>query len=983
MKKFFTLFVVLLVQTLVFGQNRLVLVEEFTNTGCGPCASWSPILDSAIHYRLGDCIAIKYHSHFPNRNDEFFNYQPDAHQARVDFYSVSAVPTTLINGQELGERSFAMMNTAISYCQQQPALFEMNVSKQLNDHQLSVSVAGAKAAGGYSEMTEEPDLSQLRLFVAVIEEHIVSATPYPNGERELNYTMRKMLTPADGQVLNASTFDYSAEWDIDFFDDLDELGVVAFVQNVDTKEVVATAYSGPKAEGENQLALQNLYDTPDMLCVPIYYGKVIFRNDGANVITSAMLNVKINGTVKQYPWTGELNYLQRDTLEFDDFTEYQLATQGKNQGEVWFSDINGSEAVSNARTFSFDNSVQATYDVMLKIYTDKKPEETTWKLFNSAGEVVREGGPYTEARKFVTVDFELTRDDCYLLEFYDAGGDGIKGSSGNGYYQLFQLNEAGKTTRITQGDYDGAVHDVYFNLTGTPQQPRLVLFEEFTNTSCDPCSEFSPYLDQLIDDRMGDMVAITYHWNIPSPQDPFYLADPEEVDTRAEFYGISGVPSMFVLGQHVKAYGYEEYLNAYVDGAQQTEATMDIEAEASLDNGLLKVDVSFVSQGNDANLAPHSSLLAPRKDSDHDLRLFVVPVEERVEWDTPAANGERSWNYVMRKMLPNADGQQLDNDLTQVTPYHYSFSWNVENYEDETELGIVSFVQDMTTKEVLCVSYTPRPTGSASAAKILRVENTPDYICQPQFSADLVIRNTGKQTLTSADINVSINGTTQTTAWTGSLDYLEIATLQSPLFEDFTLSDDKTNEVEIWLSHLNGTDEETPHTTLTLTNAYKAQHAVRLTIMTDNMPEEITWQLLNSAGDVVDDGGPYTEARKKQVHDLAIDSDDCYTLVFYDAGDNGITGENGRGYYMLHEVNAEGKTRLLVQADYKGASHEVHFSVTEASFSGIESIREEGSGMASAAEERLYDMQGRPVREQGRGVVIVQGVEQTKKLVVK
>ena len=34
------------------AQKPLVLIEEFTNTGCGPCASWSPVLDATIDYHL-------------------------------------------------------------------------------------------------------------------------------------------------------------------------------------------------------------------------------------------------------------------------------------------------------------------------------------------------------------------------------------------------------------------------------------------------------------------------------------------------------------------------------------------------------------------------------------------------------------------------------------------------------------------------------------------------------------------------------------------------------------------------------------------------------------------------------------------------------------------------------------------------------------------------------------------------------------------
>ena len=86
----------------------------------------------------------------------------------------------------------------------------------------------------------------------------------------------------------------------------------------------------------------------------------------------------------------------------------------------------------------------------------------------------------------------------------------------------------------------------------------------------------------------------------------------------------------------------------------------------------------------------------------------------------------------------------------------------------------------------------------------------------------------------------------------------------------------------------------------------------------------------SQAGDIVQQGGPYTEARKRQVIDLALTEDDCYTLEFSDAGSNGITGQNGRGYYMLHEVGADGKTRLLTQADYTTALHEVYFSLQNA-----------------------------------------------------
>ena len=944
MKKLMMAVVAMIMTLTANAQKRLVLIEEFTNTGCGPCATWSPLLDSCIHYRLGDCIAIKYHSRFPLSTDEFYCYDPESNQAKVDYYNVTGVPATFVDGVELGDRTFDFLNTAISYSREQPAAADIHVTKELNNHQLKVKASFKP----YSNL----ESSRVRLNVVVIEEHIASAIPWNNGEKELNYTMRKMLTPTNGYQMPDATLtagtEYSIdrEWTIDFMDDERKLGVVAFLQNIDTRQILATAYAGPDAEGENRLTLAHLYGTPDMICMANYFGTVILRNDGANTITRATLNVKVNDAVKQYEWTGKLDHLDRDTMQFSGFTDFTLRSEGKNDVALWLTNINGSDAaiVSNTLTSSFSNSIQARHNVQLKIYTDKKPEEITWKLYNSAGDVVRQGGPYDgQARKFITTNLDLTDDDCYQLEFLDAGDNGIKGANGNGYYQLFEIDENGKSTRISQGDYSGSLHHVYFNLTDTPrpQQQRLVLFEEFTNTSCDPCADFSPALDQAVYERLGDMVAVTYHYNFPSPQDPFYLANTSDVMTRAAFYDVSGVPALRVDGEPAHSYGYNEYINSYIDGAGAIEPKMDIDAEASLEGKQLKVSVSLVPKG----ITDGSN-----------LRLYVAVVEERIEWATPAANGETAWNYVMRKLLPTAQGQPLDQDLTKVTPYQYDFAWTVANFTDENELGIVAFVQDSQTHEVLATVYTPRPTGSTCDIKILKVLHAPARLCSPQFKTDLMVRNTGRETLTQANINVSINGQVQSTPWKGRLNYLDVDTISTPLFTGFTLAADGNNQVEIWLSDLNGNTEQSLHKQLTITPAHQAQHSVRLTLMTDNAPEEITWKLYNSAGDVVQQGGPYTEVRKKQVIDFALDTDDCYMLQFSDAGGDGITA--GRGYYMLQEVNAEGKIRLLEQSDYSTARHEVFFSLQNAEPASIDS-----PAVATKSQHAVYDLQGRRASE--------------------
>ena len=453
----------LLLAVTVSAQNRIVLVEEFTNTGCGPCASWSPELDAVIENRLGDCVAIKYHSNYPNRNDEFYNYDSDTQQKRHDFYEVTGVPATFVNGEKLYFRTSSCLDETITQQMAQPERFSLTLSKEIEDHRMSVQA-------NLTPLQEIESGTSLRLFVAAIEEHIYPSEPYPNGETSLHYTMRKMFTGGDGiQIsddgLHASqVYSYGALWEIDFCDDETQLGAVAFLQDINTKEVVCAAYSGAGTNKENHLTLVALNDTPDFICVPNYYGHVVLRNDGSNMLTTATLNVMVNGTLKQYPWKGELDYLERDTLAFDGFHDFSLSDD-ENQVQLWFSDVNGTTVESNRINSSFSNSPQAHYGVQLRLYTDNKPYETTWKLYNSAGDVVQEGGPYADPMKLYIENFPLTQDDCYLLEFLDAGNDGIKGNNGTGYYQLFQIDHAGMTQHLTQGNYDGAVHEVYFNLT--------------------------------------------------------------------------------------------------------------------------------------------------------------------------------------------------------------------------------------------------------------------------------------------------------------------------------------------------------------------------------------------------------------------------------------------------------------------------------------------------------------------------------------
>ena len=182
-KKYSFLLFLLFVALHLSAQQHLVLIEEFTNTGCNPCASWSPELDQVIEDRLGECIAIKYHSGYPDSSDEYYNYDKLTQQTRLDYYGVTGVPTTFVNGVEIGERTTEMMHYAIDYFLAQSTPYTLSVSKQITGRHLSAHTV-------LSSSTAIDNTTDLRLFVAVIEEHIIADKPYPNGETHLKKSSR-------------------------------------------------------------------------------------------------------------------------------------------------------------------------------------------------------------------------------------------------------------------------------------------------------------------------------------------------------------------------------------------------------------------------------------------------------------------------------------------------------------------------------------------------------------------------------------------------------------------------------------------------------------------------------------------------------------------------------------------------------------------------------------------------------------------------
>ena len=451
--------------TMLFSLNlsaqneRVLMFECFTNTGCGPCASQNPALDALINANGNRVAAIKYHMSWPGANDPMYLHNTTDNDARRGVYSVNAVPHTVVDGIRFGDVPSGLNQNMVNNWLAIESPFEMRLATQVDlaANTITVNVMG-KASAAVS--------GNLRLYVGVIEKEIhFTSAPGSNGERDFYSVMKKLLPTASGTAIGpVEAGDYFAQsftWTLANIYDNSQLDAVAWIQDPSTKEVYQACRSSQNIEPffANEAGVSNISNVKTMICSGVAQPTFELCNYGSNSLTSANFNILVNGeVVKTLEWAGALNAFEKVTVEVG---EINFPVNESNLIEVKIVDVNGTtdEAHGNdVATLDFAGTPDiAGKTLKLSIRTDHNPQEITWEIKSlTSGQVVAQGGPYEEPNKMYNETITITGDDCYDFTIYDAGGDGL--TDGNGVYGL----KAGSTTLFSGNDYGSRDSNEFF-----------------------------------------------------------------------------------------------------------------------------------------------------------------------------------------------------------------------------------------------------------------------------------------------------------------------------------------------------------------------------------------------------------------------------------------------------------------------------------------------------------------------------------------
>lgn len=193
--------------------------------------------------------------------------------------------------------------------------------------------------------------------------------------------------------------------------------------------------------------------------------------------------------------------------------------------------------------------------------------------------------------------------------------------------------------------------------------------------------------------------------------------------------------------------------------------------------------------------------------------------------------------------------------------------------------------------------------------KINTVSQAVKASCGPTQTFNISLSNIGTSELTSIKFNAEAGGVTEEFEWNGNLPSGDKAnvefTMDLPLGTyNGTLNITEANgepfeammhfaaESLEWIT----VSEETTTTSL------------KVIVIQDQYGEQITWDIINSNGDVVASGGPYqhlagsgTQIRPHNVDNLPVN--ECYLFRIHDSNGDGICCNYGNGYYQIKDAH--------------------------------------------------------------------------------
>jgi len=321
MRNIFTLVFSLFVAGIVFGQaERMVLLEEFTNASCPPCASQNPAFNELIDQNRDRVVPIKWQTPFPGF-DPMNQHHPeevDAHLGRYGsvYPAFGGVPTAFIdgvlpgfnfaNGQgawgtpQTGYRGgpYGYNQAVIDFAASQTAPVEIQL-----DHNIFAQNDSVQVSMQVVNVSSNTISGNLKVHMILMERDIIfeCGPPGSTNEFEFHDIARRKLTGLTGMTVDNIPPGDTLQLDMSFpvpayIYTQDQMYVSGYLQDWTSLEVFNAAVSYPKPlDYLKDVSFGNRPSSNDALCEESFNPAALVENLGQDTVQNMSISYSFNG----------------------------------------------------------------------------------------------------------------------------------------------------------------------------------------------------------------------------------------------------------------------------------------------------------------------------------------------------------------------------------------------------------------------------------------------------------------------------------------------------------------------------------------------------------------------------------------------------------------------------------------------------------------------------------------------------------------
>ncbi|HNW88454.1 MAG TPA: Omp28-related outer membrane protein [Bacteroidales bacterium] len=439
-------------------ENKNVVLEEFTGIHCGYCPQGHAIAKSIQDAHPTDVVIINVHTGSyatPGAGEPDFRTAfgtAIAGQSSLTGYPAGTVNRHVFSGlgQTSGGTAMSRGNWTSASNTILAASSYVNVGVEATINVIT-RVLNVHVQAYY---TSSSPVATNKLNVAILENNILGPQSGGNMGNEYNHmhALRHLITGQWGEVLDTTTSGkminrwYTYTLPASYVNvpvDLANLEIAAFISETQ-QEIISGSRCFPVITGLTNTADAAITAStlPASLCITQVAPKIKIRNMAVNPLTSASISYSVNGgTASTYNWTGSLQSYQSAIVTLPAITYTPQATNNVSFEILTVNGVADQNPSDNTNTGSFTKApagLNSTFTI--QIQPDNYGSETTWKIKNSSGSTLFQGGPYTDGNTtLVTQSFTLSALGCYTLEVNDSYGDGIFSP---GFYKLLNSDNS-------------------------------------------------------------------------------------------------------------------------------------------------------------------------------------------------------------------------------------------------------------------------------------------------------------------------------------------------------------------------------------------------------------------------------------------------------------------------------------------------------------------------------------------------------------